>query len=69
MQIVSIGGNCMKSQIQFSAKNKKTYFNTSYAILFICFIFNRFWHFMQILFNEDDLHDMSDLVFSEKLEK
>ena len=24
---------------------------------------------MQILFNEDDLHDMSDLVFSEKLEK
>ena len=39
---------------------------TNWVIFFLFFPENRIWHFMQIVSNGDNLHEMSNPVFWEK---
>ena len=43
--------------------------DSKFVIFFLFFQENRTWHFMQIISNGDNLHEMSNPVFSEKYEK
>ena len=61
---------CMKYQNMFSGKNKENiskghlnFLSCKLMMFFLVIIENRIWHFIQIVFNGDSLHEMSIPVF------